>query len=355
MRGFRLLLVILLIVALGFGEIHSEDLEKNSGKGRGLGSRMRKFLKLKQGSGRLNLKSLIKSKKEKHEKTLEELLLELEDNINKRRKTKNPFLKLRCYLNEQKIKKAINKIKKSEEEEKKLEVLDEELPMDYSPQALPGEGGIPPYLPVLLETHEKPVTDYDKFGEKVPEEKGELGDKDETEDGAESADELLEESGSGEDVDALEGTNVGESETEDGIEVADGLEENEGEEIETIVTEDEERGQKDNNLEDIQQGEKLRRKTKKRTFIDVLRNIFGIRKKSRSSRLKKLLDDSEKFDEELSKTRNPLRRRYLKHMLKKNNREIKRLTEEVVDEIEGQEGSANNIELNDKENIENDQ
>ncbi|KAK6591031.1 hypothetical protein RS030_111801 [Cryptosporidium xiaoi] len=380
MRSFNLFLAIFLILIIEFDVIYSDDVQQNQNKNIGVRSRMGNMFKLKTGS-KLKIK-LGKGKEKKKTENLDELFTELEEVKQKRQKTKNPFLKLRCYLSEQKIKRAIRKLKKSEDDEKKLEKLEEELPMDYSPQALPKEGSVPPYLPVILELPKGPIEvhDYfdeeDKTGDKVildeehePQITVKDMDQEEEEDGLETAGErettetFGEKSTSGEQIDEL-GVDV--SESEDDVETRDGLEDSESEipideidavgaegEIGAEAGEDDEEGIKKQDHSPDKEAE-LKKKTKK----SKLRGLFGLfkcRKESKAAKLAKLLVLKEKLEGELSKTRNPILKRVRAYKLKKIERSIQKLTEEAIDEIEGKDETHDNSESKNQGEIEVDQ
>ncbi|KAH7648603.1 hypothetical protein FG379_002073 [Cryptosporidium bovis] len=382
MRNCNLFLAIFLILVIGFDEIYSDDVQQNQDRGIGsVKSRIGNMFKFKTPS-RPKLKlSFGRGREKKKTENLEELFSELEEVKQKRQKTRNPFLKLRYYLGEQKIKKTIRKIKKSKDEEKKLEKLEEELPMDYSPQALPKEGSVPPYLPVVLELPKGPIEAHDYFGEEdKPEDKVLLDeghelqitvkdmDQEEEEDGLETASghettEMFgEKSTSSEQVDEV-GVDV--SESEDEAEIRDGLGDSESEqpeeidivgaegEIGTEAGEEDEEGAKKQDSSP-EKGVEVKKKTKK-PKLGGLFGFFKARKESKATKLAKLLVLREKLEIELAETKNSLRKRILAHKLKRTEKSIQKLTEEAIDEIEGKDDTQDDSESKNQSETEIDQ
>lgn len=294
-------------------------------------SRFRKFVN-NLNQVELKIPRISRKKVDCEDCSIENLTLKLREIEKIRSNSRNPFKKLRCYIQESNIKRKLRSLLKEKEEEEKLEKLEEEFSMDYSPQVLSEEGSVPPYIPVVVGNFKEDTNTPEIF----------VGDDDtvQTKDKSLVSEEMSELNK----VELEESTHpvtseVGiDVESDEDIENQETASENMKDNLEDDLSKNPEQAQAsestDLNLEEntAEQEKEDKKKTKSRP--KSLFSLFKKKKPTASEELEKLLTLKANLESKISNC-NPLLKPYFKSKLKNVNKKISKITEEAVDAVTG--------------------
>ncbi|KAF7457965.1 hypothetical protein HWI79_1531 [Cryptosporidium felis] len=345
MRTKNLFFLIFAVVVLGLGGLviaDSNDEGNNSGSGVGSLGGKKKRLGL---PWKFSTQNIFKKGSE-DEPSIDLLTSRLLDLELRRRETKNPFKKLRCYIQELKIKRKLRALLKEKEEEEKLGKFEEEIPVDYSPDASSDEGSVQTYTPITVESFEDTSISDSlskmKTIEPFDEEPTETSSKDKNIDLEEEEEKSMGEVSIGTDEDLKDETEDKVTGSEDDL---GNIDEDEApvegsEKIENAI--DEESKQISQKMVEVQgEDDESTKEQKKDLSSNEGRKRLGRRfremfkrRKDRSSKLERLLKLRSEFTQRLGSTKSRLMRRYLQFRLRRVESKISKLTAETIDEVD---------------------
>ncbi|KAH8581622.1 uncharacterized protein ELE39_001752 [Cryptosporidium sp. chipmunk genotype I] len=293
-------------------------------------NRFRKFL---GNLNRLEFKLPRISRKRASDKySLDDLVSRLQEVENTRNNTKNPFKKIRCLIQESNIKRKISSLLKQREEEEKLEKLEEEFSIDYSPKALSEEGSVPHYVPVVVDSY-KEVAITPEISVKGDEE-GEVGDKFLASEGADESTtgelvELPQQITSEVDVEN-EGTGDSVTQELEKKDAEDSLEDYQAKDLDS-QSQSELGDQQTTSLQENIDTQKKDQNQNSRA--NPLLKLLKKKKLTVSEELEKLMSLKKAIEGKISSSKSLVSRKFLGMKLKRVNNKISKITESAVDAV----------------------
>ncbi|OII71824.1 uncharacterized protein cubi_00632 [Cryptosporidium ubiquitum] len=297
-------------------------------------SRFRKFVNNLNGVELKFPKISRKKFDEKH--TLESLTTRLQEIEKIRNGSKNPFKKLRCYIQESNIKRKIRSLLKEKEEEEKLEKLEEEFSMDYSPQILSEEGSVPPYIPVVVGSFKENTNASERSIRN--EEGNQANDSSLSEEMIEPRTEESEEVANPitSEIDKIDVESDEDRVHEDTESAAEVSEENLEDEPVTNLDQSQAISKDQQTSSILKENTTVEEKSdqeKQGTVLRLFSKLFKNKKPVVGDDLEKLLAARESIEGKISSSKNKIVKKYLETKLQNINKRISKVTESAVDAV----------------------